>query len=96
MFPIQNTVPTRYPRTEALQLFGLTAVILALGCVYWLIREQDRRDGRSRAHRGEAVGARSRGRGPSCASASGIIGAASVWRVQLQLCFFSFFTRCFW
>lgn len=29
--------------TEALQLFALAAAILALGGVYWLIRDQDRR-----------------------------------------------------
>jgi len=28
--------------TEALQLFALAAAILALGAVYWLIRDQDR------------------------------------------------------
>jgi uncharacterized membrane protein (DUF373 family) len=30
-------------RTYALELFGLAAAILALGTVYWLIRDQDRR-----------------------------------------------------
>jgi uncharacterized membrane protein (DUF373 family) len=30
--------------TEALQVFALAAAILALGSVYWLVREQDRRD----------------------------------------------------
>lgn len=29
--------------TEALQLFALAAAILALGCVYWLVRDQERR-----------------------------------------------------
>jgi uncharacterized membrane protein (DUF373 family) len=29
--------------TEAMQLFALSAAILALGGVYWLVREQDRR-----------------------------------------------------
>jgi uncharacterized membrane protein (DUF373 family) len=29
--------------TEALQLFALAAAILALGIVYWLVRDQDRR-----------------------------------------------------
>ena len=29
--------------TEALQLFALSAAILALGGVYWLVRDQDRR-----------------------------------------------------
>ena len=33
--------------TEALQLFALSAAILALGGVYWLVRDQDRRH---RAH----------------------------------------------
>ena len=28
--------------TEALQLFVLAAAILALGTVYWLVRDQDR------------------------------------------------------
>jgi uncharacterized membrane protein (DUF373 family) len=31
--------------TEAMQLFALAAAILALGVVYWLIRDQDRREG---------------------------------------------------
>jgi uncharacterized membrane protein (DUF373 family) len=31
--------------TEAMQLFALSAAILALGGVYWLVREQDRRHG---------------------------------------------------
>ena len=30
--------------TEALQLFALAAAILALGSVYWLVRDQDRRE----------------------------------------------------
>lgn len=30
--------------TDALQLFALAAAILALGGVYWLVREQDRRE----------------------------------------------------
>ena len=29
--------------TEAMQLFALSAAILALGAVYWLVRDQDRR-----------------------------------------------------
>jgi uncharacterized membrane protein (DUF373 family) len=29
--------------TEALQLFAIAAAILALGGVYWLVRDQDRR-----------------------------------------------------
>jgi uncharacterized membrane protein (DUF373 family) len=29
--------------TDALQLFALAAAILALGGVYWLVRDQDRR-----------------------------------------------------
>jgi len=29
--------------TDAMELIGLAAAILALGCVYWLIRSQDRR-----------------------------------------------------
>jgi uncharacterized membrane protein (DUF373 family) len=28
--------------TDALQLFALAAAILALGAVYWLVRDQDR------------------------------------------------------
>ncbi|MBM3549086.1 MAG: protein PsiE [Alphaproteobacteria bacterium] len=31
--------------TEAMQLLALAAAILALGIVYWLIRDQDRREG---------------------------------------------------
>jgi uncharacterized membrane protein (DUF373 family) len=31
-------------RTYAQELFGLAAAILALGAVYWLVREQDRRE----------------------------------------------------
>ena len=30
--------------TEAAQLFALSAAILSLGAVYWLVREQDRRE----------------------------------------------------
>jgi uncharacterized membrane protein (DUF373 family) len=30
--------------TEALQLFALSAAILSLGAVYWLVRDQDRRE----------------------------------------------------
>jgi uncharacterized membrane protein (DUF373 family) len=30
--------------TDAPQLFGLAAAILALGGVHWLVRDQDRRD----------------------------------------------------
>lgn len=30
--------------TEANQLFALSAAILVLGCVFWLVREQDRRE----------------------------------------------------
>ena len=30
--------------TEAAQLFGLAATILALGSVYWLVRDQDRKE----------------------------------------------------
>ena len=30
--------------TEAMQLFALSAAILALGVVYWLVRDQDRRE----------------------------------------------------
>jgi len=30
--------------TEAEQLFALSAAILALGTVYWLVRDQDRRE----------------------------------------------------
>ena len=32
--------------TSAMQLFGLAAMILALGGVYWLVRDQDRQDRR--------------------------------------------------
>ncbi len=35
--------------TEAVQLFALAAAILALGGVYWLIRDQDRRERVARA-----------------------------------------------
>jgi uncharacterized membrane protein (DUF373 family) len=35
--------------TEAMQLFALSAAILALGGVYWLVREQDRRHGTASA-----------------------------------------------
>jgi uncharacterized membrane protein (DUF373 family) len=34
--------------TNALHLFALAASILALGGVYWLVREQDQRQGRAR------------------------------------------------
>jgi uncharacterized membrane protein (DUF373 family) len=34
--------------TDALQLFALAAAILALGGVYWLIRDQDIRDAAER------------------------------------------------
>ena len=30
--------------TEALQLLALAAAILALGSVYWLVRDEDRRE----------------------------------------------------
>lgn len=30
--------------TDALQLLALAAAVLALGAVYWLVRDQDRRD----------------------------------------------------
>jgi uncharacterized membrane protein (DUF373 family) len=30
--------------TDAQKIFALAAVILALGAVFWLVREQDRRD----------------------------------------------------
>jgi uncharacterized membrane protein (DUF373 family) len=30
--------------TEALQIFALAAAIFSLGAVYWLVRDQDRRD----------------------------------------------------
>jgi len=30
--------------TDALHLFALAAAILALGCVYWLVRDQDNRE----------------------------------------------------
>jgi uncharacterized membrane protein (DUF373 family) len=36
-------------QTEALQLFALAASILALGSVYWLVRDRDHRDSRSGA-----------------------------------------------
>jgi uncharacterized membrane protein (DUF373 family) len=32
--------------TDALQLFGLAAAILSLGAVFWLVRDQDRREQR--------------------------------------------------
>ncbi|HEU4344014.1 MAG TPA: phosphate-starvation-inducible PsiE family protein [Candidatus Binatia bacterium] len=31
--------------TDAIHLFALAAAILALGSVYWLVREQHRREG---------------------------------------------------
>jgi uncharacterized membrane protein (DUF373 family) len=34
--------------TDALHLFALAAAILALGCVYWLVRDQDTRERASR------------------------------------------------
>jgi uncharacterized membrane protein (DUF373 family) len=37
--------------TEALQLFALAASILALGAVYWLVRDQDRGIARDQAER---------------------------------------------
>jgi hypothetical protein len=30
--------------TEAAQLFALSAAVLSLGAVYWLVRDQDRRE----------------------------------------------------
>lgn len=30
--------------TEAAELFGLAAAMLALGAVYWAVRDQDRKD----------------------------------------------------
>ncbi len=36
-------------KTDALYLFGLAAVILALGCVFWLVRDQDERRARASA-----------------------------------------------
>jgi uncharacterized membrane protein (DUF373 family) len=43
--------------TEALHLFALAAAILALGCVYWLVRDQDHREraALARAARGSAT-----------------------------------------
>lgn len=35
-------------KTDAIYLFGLAAVILALGAVFWLVRDQDDRQGRQR------------------------------------------------
>jgi uncharacterized membrane protein (DUF373 family) len=32
------------PHTEALQVFALASAILALGAVFWLVRDQDRHD----------------------------------------------------
>jgi uncharacterized membrane protein (DUF373 family) len=32
------------PNTDALHLFGLSAAMMALGVVHWLVREQDRRE----------------------------------------------------
>jgi uncharacterized membrane protein (DUF373 family) len=41
--------------TEAMQLFALSAAILALGGVYWLVREQDRRHGTAAPTSGDPV-----------------------------------------
>jgi len=38
--------------TNAQQLFALAAAILALGGVYWLVRDQDRRERRARSDKG--------------------------------------------
>ena len=38
--------------TNAQQLFALAAAILALGSVYWLVRDQDRRERRARSDEG--------------------------------------------
>lgn len=34
-------------KTEPMTIIGLAAAILALGCVYWFVRDQDRRDASS-------------------------------------------------
>jgi uncharacterized membrane protein (DUF373 family) len=39
--------------TDAMHLFALAAAILALGCVYWLVREQDSRESASTAARAD-------------------------------------------
>lgn len=36
-------------KTEPLTIIGLAAAVLALGTVHWLVRDQDRRDGRAAA-----------------------------------------------
>ncbi len=36
-------------KADAVYLFGLAAVILALGCVFWLVRDQDERQARASA-----------------------------------------------
>ena len=41
--------------TEAMQLFALSAAILALSGVYWLVREQDRRHGTAAPAGGDPV-----------------------------------------
>ncbi|TMQ23014.1 MAG: protein PsiE [Candidatus Rokuibacteriota bacterium] len=39
--------------TEATQIFALAAAILALGAVYWFVRDQDRRDAARRTSRAD-------------------------------------------
>jgi uncharacterized membrane protein (DUF373 family) len=41
--------------TDAMHLFALAAAILTLGCVYWLVREQDSRERVSTAARAGAT-----------------------------------------
>ena len=48
--------------TDALQLLALAAAILALGAVYWMVRDQDRR--RTDAKAAEKTGAGHRSRNP--------------------------------
>ena len=54
--------------TDALHLFALAAAILALGCVYWLVRDQDSRERASRPLRQSQSSAASAGSAPTLES----------------------------
>ncbi|WP_051212246.1 phosphate-starvation-inducible PsiE family protein [Rubritepida flocculans] len=51
-------------QTEAAKLFALAAAMLALGVVYWLVREQDRREAEAAEASAEPRGAGGEGRQP--------------------------------